>query len=216
MRGYDKVHKTQKLMSKNFRLNGVRFVMFMVLSALLALLSGGCMKNTLVKKSKQNTVYFNSFETPQDTLSWYWANNYHLINDAPPGGGKHSLKVKGGRVLPAASFISQPLRYGGYFTVSCWGKVIDIAGYLQLATISDHDLDGAIQLHILDPEWKYIESTDTLFCPPNRSLMLTLQPGLMAEGSLAIDMIRVKKVGSAITKPRKQDKQFVRTGERRR
>lgn len=202
MMGLDK-----KISSSFSRLVSGRFIM--ILAALLALLIlSACMKQTRGGKPSGQTVFLNSFESPRDTLSWYWSGKHRLISDAPPGGGQYALEVKGDRALPAASFISQPLRYGGYFTIQCWGKVNDVGSYLQLSTISDHEVGDAIQLHIMNPEWEFLQSSEVLYCPPNQSLMLSLQAGILKDGAVMVDLIRVQKVGKA-------DKRIAHTGDKR-
>ena len=180
-----------------------------IAAALLALLAfSGCMKQTRAVKKSGQTVFLNSFESPRDTLSWYWSGKHRLITDAPPGGGHYALEIKGERALPAASFISQPLRYGGYFTIQCWGKVNDVGGYLQLSTITNHEVGDAIQLHIMNPEWEFLQSSDVLYCPPNQSLMLSVQAGILEDGAVMVDLIQVQKVGKA-------DKRVARTDDKR-
>ncbi|MFQ5584137.1 MAG: hypothetical protein ACE5GL_06865 [Calditrichia bacterium] len=155
------------------------------------------MKQVIKPKTGGGIVFLNSFESVEDTKSWYWAGDYHLINDTPPGGGQHAVRVEGRNIFPAATFISHPLKYGGYFTIQCWGKVIDKAGYVELSTISDHEVEDAIQVYIFDPEWKFGQSSDTLYCPPEKSLMLSMHAGLQMAGAMAVDLIQVKKVGRA-------------------
>ncbi|MGH1363177.1 MAG: hypothetical protein ACRBF0_06440 [Calditrichia bacterium] len=140
------------------------------------------------------TVFFNSFEVPGDTKSWYWAGSYRFTKDVPPGGGDSALRIRGIQTLPAASFISKPLRGGGYFTLECWGKNLDIGGTVQLATISNYEITETIQLGIFEEEWEHLESTDTLYVPPNTSLMLTMQAGGPVDGTIFVDNLAIRKV----------------------
>lgn len=148
-------------------------------------------------ETTKNTVFFNSFESTQDTLRWYWTESPSFSADTPPGGGTRSLKVEGGMMLPSGTFVSQPLRNGGYFTVQCWGKSLDFGGYIELSTVADHDISEAIQAHIVEPEWQPVAADGILYCPPNKSLMLTLHAGMLVEGGILVDMLEVKKVGRA-------------------
>lgn len=147
-------------------------------------------------------VFYNSFETPQDTSRWYWAGTCQFSHDAAPGGGTQALLVKGGRLLPAGSFITRPLKYGGYFTIRFWAKMVDVGGYVELSTIADHEVGESIHVPIYEPSWMALRSADTLYCPPNQSLMLTVQAGAMVEGQVLVDMLEVRKVGSAKRKPK--------------
>lgn len=186
---------------------GSRMLFFSM--AAMVLLSG-CFTGMHTSKSAGETVFMNSFETPRDTLNWYWSGKYRLIPDTPPGGGELALEVQGGGAFPAGSFISSPLRYGGYFTVECWGKVKGVAGYVQLATIADHEVVETVRAPILEPEWKRAQSGEALYCPPGKSLMISLQPGQYGEGAMAVDVIEVKKVGKAGEAPGKIDRRIAR------
>lgn len=160
----------------------------------------GCTKHIEIETPEEipaaKTVFFNSFESTRDTLSWYWASGCNLTPDVPPGGGTISMRVKGeeGQLLPAASFITRPLSRGGRFLLQCWGKVEDIGGFIQLATVSNYEIRETVEAHILDPEWHFVRSNDTLYCPPNSSLMLTMQAGTAVNGSMLVDMIQIKKI----------------------
>jgi hypothetical protein len=183
---------------------------FFLLGALIVFFLPGCLKQTRNSAPKAHTVFLNSFESPEDTLSWYWAGEYRLTTDTPPGGGKFALEIKGRNALPAGTFISRPLRHGGYFIIECWGKMKNAGGFVQLATISEHEVTEAIQILILEPEWKFLQSIDTLYCPPNRSLMLSLQAGLDREGEMVIDLLQVKKVGKIGQSSHKIDRKIAR------
>ena len=139
-------------------------------------------------------MFFNSFESPTDTLHWYWAEPSTFTGDVPPGGGSHALEVRGQRILPAASFVTRPLATGGYFVVECWGKAVDIGGYIELASVADHEIASTVQAHITEPRWEMVRSADTLFCPPNSSIMLTMQAGALMPGVMRIDQLRIRKL----------------------
>ncbi|RMH75791.1 MAG: hypothetical protein D6681_22045 [Calditrichaeota bacterium] len=141
------------------------------------------------------TVFFNSFEEPGDTLSWYWVGSPTLAGDVPPGGGAHSLKVLSTGLFPAASFLTRPLRRGGAFVLECWGKSEGTGGYVELTVVRNHEPGDAIQAAIVEPQWRQVASADTLYCPPGSSLMLSIQAGSLMRGSILVDMIRIRRVG---------------------
>ena len=177
------------------RFPGIRGIGGFLFVSLIIFLFSGCV-SSFNKRPAGVTVYLNSFEAPTDTLSWYWAGSYQLIDDTPPGGGKKALRIRGGNLLPAASFLTQPLRQGGYFVMECWGKTLDVGGYVELATISNHEILNTISLAVIEPQWKLIQSSDTLYCPPSSSLMLTMHASSLKEGTILIDMIHIKKVAA--------------------
>lgn len=202
------IQKSRLIMDTIYTRKGILFL----LGAMLVFPVSGCMKHTRSVASKSHTVFLNSFETPQDTLSWYWSGQYRLTADTPPGGGRFALEIKGQNALPAGTFISRPLRHGGYFTVECWGKMKNAGGFVQLAIISRHEIAETIQIGVFEPEWRFLQSSDTLYCPPNKSLMLSIRAGLDAEGEMVLDLLQVKKVGRAKTPPRPEKRNLARHG----
>ncbi|MCB0296083.1 MAG: hypothetical protein KDG51_12790 [Calditrichaeota bacterium] len=167
---------------------------------ILLMLLTGCAQQARSGKAG-STVLFNSFESARDTTNWYWTGTHSFSSDVPPGGGGQALEVSGGNIFPIGTFITQPLRYGGYFTLQCWGKIRGNGGYVELATISDHEVSDAIQAEIIEPQWQFVRASDTLYCPPNKSLMLTLQAGMVRDGQILVDLIEIKKIASAGNPP---------------
>ena len=55
-----------------------------------------------------DSFYFNSFEKNSDTTGWYGIGSEHIVEDAPDVGGKHSLEVSGGCVIPHAYYRFAP------------------------------------------------------------------------------------------------------------
>ncbi|RMG21664.1 MAG: hypothetical protein D6732_26975 [Methanobacteriota archaeon] len=161
---------------------------------LLMFVAPGCVPLFKKTDSSGAVVFFNSFETPRDTLSWYWAGKYRLTSDTPPGGGGTAVEIAGGNILPSATFISRPLKHGGFFTLDCWGKTMDVGGYVELAVISDHEIVESISVSIVQPQWKFLQTPQTIFCPPHSSLMITIHAGALSNGKIVVDNIRVKKV----------------------
>ncbi|HQU71041.1 MAG TPA: hypothetical protein PKV71_17200 [Calditrichia bacterium] len=159
------------------------------------LLMAACSSARPVQRSTDSkTVFFNSFESAQDTMRWYWNGQRSLVRDTPPEGGITALRIAGKQALPVASFLTRPVAKGGYFMIECWGKMEKTGGFIQLSTVSDHQVSEAIQVEIIEPEWRVLRSGDILFCPPNTSLMLTMQAGTVIEGSMLVDMLRIVKV----------------------
>ena len=156
-----------------------RFALALIL---IVVTSSSCARQNIspLPSKTGKTVFFNSFEAPGDTKSWYWAGSYRLTEDVPPGGGDSAIR--------------KPLRGGGYFTLECWGKNLDIGGTVQLATIKNYEITETIQLGIFEEEWEHLESSDTLFVPPNTSLMLTMQAGGPVDGTIFVDNLTIRKV----------------------
>lgn len=139
-------------------------------------------------------VYINSFESPRDTLRWFWVGKHDFSTDVPPGGGNFALELKGDKLIPSAGFITRPLPRGGYFVIECWGKTVNVGGYIELSAVHDHEIVNSIRINILDYDWRHVQSPDTLYCPPNHSLMFTVQSGVYVDGVLRVDKIIIRKV----------------------
>ena len=97
-----------------------------------------------------DSFYFNSFETSSDTIGWYGINTYDIVKDAPKLGGKYSLKVSGGCVIPHAYFGFDPLKEDCNLVLKCWGKNLSYGGSVGLRT---QDYSGSIYIYVSDSSW---------------------------------------------------------------
>ena len=149
----------------------------------------------------RRTVFFNSFESPRDTLSWFWRSKPHLTHDTPPGGGNSALRINGGKEMPSGGFITRPVKNGGYYTVQCWAKVLSLGGFIVLSAVKEHQVENAIHLNIVEEDWTLISSSDTLYCPPGLQLMLTLQSGVFLDGAILVDNLVIRRVPKSGSKP---------------
>jgi hypothetical protein len=152
----------------------------------------GCEKNNIISPTP-GPVYFNSFEAGKDTVGWRGYGGIIFMQDAPAGGGKQSLQVSGGCIWPHASFVLPAFRHDGYFIVQCWGKNLMIGGGVELNIAGGYDKPG-IGIPIQNPAWTFYASADTLFCPANCKLELTLGAGGIAASAMLVDLIQIIKV----------------------
>ncbi len=140
--------------------------------------------------NKPYTVYVNSFESPSDTVGWEGLVEFR--NDAPPDGGTQSLFVSGGCVMPHAMYELEPLFEDSYLTVRCWGKRLLDGGIVHLG--SQGMFYEGVSLHVSDSVWTFYESPDSIFCPANQSVYISLASGGFVPDSMLVDMIEVVRV----------------------
>ena len=136
-------------------------------------------------------VFQNSFETRQDSMVWLWAGQRKWSRDVPPGGGRRSLYIKGGRVSPTASMVTKPLPAGATFGVECWGKAINVGGFVELAIVDKHDIVEKITIPIIKAQWQRLTPENDLYCPPGYSLMLTLHAAATPDAAVIVDMVKI-------------------------
>lgn len=141
--------------------------------------------------SKQ--VYFNSFESQSDTSGWE-GYAFSFNDETPRQGGKHSLSVSGGCIIPHASFTLPPQQTDCYLVLKCWGKNLTNGGGVTLYV--DKAGYGAVSVNVSERQWTLYAGEDKLFCPANASLVLQITSGGIASSSILVDMIEVRTVSN--------------------
>lgn len=139
-----------------------------------------------------NVVYFNSFEAESDTsgIEDYSVCLFH--DNSSPGGGKRSLYVSGGCIVPHVVLPIPAQNEDGYYKLKCWGRSVILGGSVELSTIIPSSLAPVI-VHISDFTWQFYQSEDSLFCPANRSMILTINSGGDNPGGMLVDQIQIVK-----------------------
>lgn len=138
-----------------------------------------------------DSFYFNSFEKNSDTTGWYGIGTDNIVEDAPKTGGKHSLEVSGGCVIPHAYFQFAPLSEDNNFVLKCWGKNLSNGGsiHLRIEDYSEH-----IGISVSEPEWTKYISEDTLHGTAGDTLILELFSGGIISSAMRVDQIEITKV----------------------
>ena len=136
-------------------------------------------------------LYFNSFETTQDTTGIDGYCFLDLVKDAPPSGGNQSLSVSCGCIAPHASFKIGPFSSDNNVKLSFWGKGKDMGGSVSMKIESDYI---AINIPGNNTSWNYYSSDDILHCPAGKEITITLSAGGIASGQITVDMLKVEKV----------------------
>lgn len=147
-------------------------------------------------KPPLNLVYFNSFESVEDTAGWWGISENMFEKDPAPGGEKQSLHICGGCIQPTAYIDFPPSIEEDSYTVSCWGKLQDLSqtGRIVLATIEGGEKGEAIQLSVKSKKWTFYGSGDFLHCQVNDQLRLEILIGGYAGACMYIDCIKIERV----------------------
>jgi hypothetical protein len=136
-------------------------------------------------------VYFNSFESESSTAGWI-GYAFSFKDDAPEKGGKKSLCISGGCILPHAEFEISPQPFDCHLVLTCWGKCLDNGGGVSLYV--NQKGYGGTNISISEKKWAFYTSPDILFCPANTSMTLSMMAGGIVSGSILVDMIEIKKI----------------------
>jgi hypothetical protein len=136
-------------------------------------------------------IYSNSFESQSDTAGWK-GYAFSFSNDVPKHGGKRSLSVSGGCIVPHAQYTISPQNTDSYLIFKLWGKNLNNGGGVFL------DVNkagcGSVAFNVSEKDWTLYESQDTLFCPANTSLTLGAFAGGITYSAILIDMVEIRKL----------------------
>ncbi len=164
------------------------------LSALLfiLLIIPACDKNKNLLSPQQNDIiYFNSFESPIDTIGWVGVQTDDFRKEAPPGGGKQSVYVSGGCLIPHCSYAFNSGSQGNFYMLQAWGKNLAMGGSL---TLSIPDTRTEIWISIQDSSWHFYQSQDSLYVPRGVDLQITMNAGGIIPSAILVDLIKVVRV----------------------
>ena len=140
---------------------------------------------------KGEQIYFNSFESQSDVVGWE-GNAFNFSGEAPEHGGKQSLCVSGGCVIPHAQYTLGPQNTDCNLIIRFWGRNLSNGGGV---TLSVNKAGGEhIGFDISDKDWTLYESQEMIFCPANTSLTLSMISGGIAFSSMLIDMIDIRRI----------------------
>jgi hypothetical protein len=140
---------------------------------------------------KGEQIYFNSFESNSDIDGWE-GYAFNFSNDAPKHGGKRSLSVSGGCLIPHARYNLSPQNTDCNIIIRFWGKNLSNGGGVALS--ANKAGGGHAGFDISDKDWTLYESQDMIFCPANSNLTLELISGGIASSSMLIDKIDIRRV----------------------
>jgi hypothetical protein len=136
-------------------------------------------------------IYFNSFESQSDVTGWI-GNAFNFSDDVPSQGGKKSLSVSGGCVLPHAQYSVPPQNTDCYLFLKFWGKNLSNGGSVHLYVNKSGYKEFSFE--VSGKGWTLYEGRDSLFCPANTSLTLEAMAGGITGSAILIDMVEIRKL----------------------
>lgn len=171
------------------RLNSIFTVGFLA----LFLIFHGCeliQPPVILNRSTSERIYSNSFEAPIDTVGWNgWIE---FQRDAPPMGGQQSVYISGGCIYPHAYINLPAVKYDCSLIFQCWGKNLEIGGLVELRLNPEISRcpPPSVSISVNDTLWKFYQS-DTLHCPANIPLQLSMSAGGIVPSAILVDLIEI-------------------------
>ena len=138
-------------------------------------------------------IYFNSFESAEDTVGWQGYGDREFRLDAPAGGGTQSLFVSGGCIAPHAWVEFTAPEKETRLRLKCWGKMLVNRGSVGLF-FKDSLFHRGISISVTDSLWRPYQSTDSLVCPANTALRLEMMSGGIIPGAMLVDVVEVTPI----------------------
>ena len=151
-----------------------------------------CDTSMVVQELPGTVIYSNSFESSADTVGWITQGALEFRVDVPPGGGTQSVYVAGGCLAPTAWVDLNPLDQDSRLLLRCWGKSLVGGGSVMLDRSGE--FSQGIQIGIGDSAWTSYASRDTLFCPANIPMRLSVLSGGIIFNSMLVDRLEIVRV----------------------
>jgi hypothetical protein len=142
--------------------------------------------------TNEEVVYSNGFESAADTAGWIGYGSMQLRSDVPPGGGKYSLFVSGGCIIPHAALKIGRVDRDSRFILRFWGKKLIGGGGVAIGF--NQSPIGGIGVSVNDSTWIHYESQDIFYCPADSTLWIDIIAGGFIAGAILVDNIQVVKV----------------------
>ncbi len=145
--------------------------------------------------ASSDVFYFNSFESPADTVGWEGITTQMLVKEPAPGGGDQSLHVIGDCIQPTAHIVFPPSGTGGSYRLSFWGRLHDRVqrGTLILAIDGDDEQGDRTELMVDSDRWTFYKSEKALRLSANEALRLEIMVGGIVAASMSIDCIKIEE-----------------------
>lgn len=141
-------------------------------------------------------VYFNSFESSEDTTGWYGITDQMFLDDHAPDCGEQSLYIGGGCIQPTAWIDLPAQEEGGYYVLSCWAKIEDTTqtGQIILTITGENEQEEKLELLLDDTEWTFYETQKSQYWPANHKLRLEIRIGGLIPAHMFVDCIKIEKI----------------------
>ena len=140
-------------------------------------------------------IYFNSFESPKDTVGWTGYAGIRLYEEAAPEGGNYSLLVSGGCPIPHALYKIGPFQRNAGLVIEGWGRAKDAGGGVSLQTNFFSDEARKYTGFSIDAEdWKFFQSEEIMSVERGDVLYIHINAGGIVPGTVLIDRLTVRVV----------------------
>jgi hypothetical protein len=157
----------------------------------IALLTGCKKTDSTVTPSQTNDIVFaTSFEADADTSGWIGYGGHTLSQDVPASGGKRSMLVSGGCIIPHAQKFFLNTGPARSVSLSFWGKLLEGSGVVSLALRSKPS--SGISLGVHDSVWTQYVSQGKLTIAEGDTLCIVMISGGYVPGAMLIDRIEIK------------------------
>jgi hypothetical protein len=136
----------------------------------------------------EDSFYFNSFESFSDTTGWHGIGTDNFIEDAPETGGKYSVRISGGCVIPHAYYWTGPLSEDCKLVLKCWAKNLSNGGLVGLGTDKQ---SAGIYISVSETSWTHYVCEDTLHCTAGSRVRIELISGGFLPSAMLVDQIEL-------------------------
>ena len=159
---------------------------------LLPFINVHCTGTTESEYSYTNIIYFNSFENENDLMNWDGLTVQNLIDNPSPYGGKYSVQISGGCIVPHASLTLGAPGKDMIVTLEFYGKNLAIGGCIQLIIGKDYSESCCVTVN--DTAWKKYRSDQLLKWPADSILSIWMSSGGIVASSMLIDELKIIKI----------------------
>jgi hypothetical protein len=142
--------------------------------------------------SKQ-IIYYNSFESAEDTVGFSGYGYYDFKAEPSPDGGNYSLYVSGGCLWPHVSVEIPAQETDGYYQLAGWGRNPEIGGNVELHN-NLRIPNESIYFNVTDSAWTYYTADSILYCPAGQSMTLMMGAGGFVSSAMFVDQIQILKL----------------------
>lgn len=145
-----------------------------------------------VETESADILFATSFESAADTTEWGGYGGVELVPSACPGGGRQSVRVSGGCLVPHAILRTMPTALSGAYSIRCWGRNLAVGG--SVALYRSIDRYKTIWLSIQDTNWAAYRTDSVLVCSASDTLVATLNAGGIVPSAILVDSMVVYRV----------------------
>jgi hypothetical protein len=145
----------------------------------------------IINPLDNSILYYNSYESAKDTIGLKGYAAIQLRNEASPNGGKNSLFISGGCIVPHAVCTLNVVKQDCFVKLQCWGKALVGGGGVTLGYKVMQQPE--ISISIKDSVWTFYESSEILKCESNKPLLLHFISGGFVPGAMLVDQVKIIK-----------------------